>query len=121
VSWQFQRAAYFAFPAAGLDQDEIFDLACDGGADDIILGEDDIEIFAPVGSFKTLNDSLVLAGVHPDEARLRMIPNTMAQLAPEQSIKVMRIIEEIEDLEDVQDVYSNLDVTEEAVALLEAA
>jgi transcriptional/translational regulatory protein YebC/TACO1 len=33
----------------------------------------------------------------------------------------MRIIEEIEDLEDVQNVYSNLDVTEEAVALLEAA
>ena len=33
----------------------------------------------------------------------------------------MRIIEELEDLEDVQQVYSNLDVTEEAVALLEPA
>jgi transcriptional/translational regulatory protein YebC/TACO1 len=33
----------------------------------------------------------------------------------------MRVIEHLEELEDVQNVYSNLDVTEEAVALLETA
>jgi transcriptional/translational regulatory protein YebC/TACO1 len=33
----------------------------------------------------------------------------------------MRLIEELEDLDDVQEVYSNLDVTEEAVSMLETA
>jgi transcriptional/translational regulatory protein YebC/TACO1 len=33
----------------------------------------------------------------------------------------MRMTEHLEDLEDVQTVFSNLDVTEEAVALLETA
>ena len=50
-----------------------------------------------------------------------MLPNTVIQLSPDKAIKVMRLIEELEDLTDVQRVFSNLDITEEAVSLLEAA
>jgi transcriptional/translational regulatory protein YebC/TACO1 len=32
----------------------------------------------------------------------------------------MRVIEEIEDLEDVESVYSNLDISEEALAAFES-
>jgi YebC/PmpR family DNA-binding regulatory protein len=121
VSWQFKRVAYFAFPARGIDPEEVFDAAVDAGADDVILGEDDIEIFAPVESFKRINDALENIKIHPDEATLRMIPNALLELAPEKTLQVMRIIETLEELDDVQKVFSNLDVTEEAVELLEAA
>jgi transcriptional/translational regulatory protein YebC/TACO1 len=33
----------------------------------------------------------------------------------------MRLIEDLEELDDVQEVYSNLDVTDEAIAMLETA
>jgi YebC/PmpR family DNA-binding regulatory protein len=121
VSWQFRRAAYFALPAAGVDSEEVFDLAVDAGADDVILGDDDIEIIAPVESFKVVSDSLESAGIKPDEAALRMLPNSIVQVPADRALQVMRVIEELEDLDDVQHVYSNLDVTEEAVALLETA
>ncbi len=121
VSWQFRRAAYFAFPTENYDQEEIFELAVEAGADDITLGDEDIEIIAPVEAFKEVNDELQRAGIRLDEAALRMLPNTVIQLPPDQAIKVMRLIEDLEDLTDVQQVFSNIDITEEAVSLLEAA
>jgi YebC/PmpR family DNA-binding regulatory protein len=121
VSWQFKRAAYFAISARGKDEEEIFELAVDSGAEDVILGEDDIEIIAPVGTFKEVSEALKQADVKAEVSELRMLPNSMIQLPTDKTLTIMRIIEELEELEDVQNVYSNLDVTEEAVALLEAA
>jgi YebC/PmpR family DNA-binding regulatory protein len=121
VSWQFSRMAYFYLSSADLDSDEIFELAVDAGADDVMIGDEEIEIIAPVDAFKKVSDALESGGIRPDDAGLRYVPNSEIQLPSEESLRVMRIIEELEDLEDVQHVYSNLDVTEEAVALLELA
>jgi YebC/PmpR family DNA-binding regulatory protein len=121
VSWQFHRSAYFAISSEGVDSEEIFDLAVDAGADDVVLGEDDIEIFAPVETFKEINDLLEERGILLDEAALKMIPNTRIQLPPEKTLQVMRVIESLEECDDVQEVFSNLEITDEAVELLEAA
>lgn len=121
VSWQFDRVAYFILPTEDVDTEEVFDVAVEAGADDIIMGEEDIEIIAPVDSFKRVNDALEDSGFKPDEAVLRMMPKSEMELVPEKALKVMNVIEELEDLEDTQRVFSNLSVTEEAVDLLEAA
>lgn len=121
VSWQFSRSAYFAVSASEVDQEQLFEAAVDAGAEDVVLGEDDIEIIAPVSEFKSILDSLHAAGIQPDEAEVRMLPNTPISLAPEQALQVMRLIDSLEELDDVQKTFSNLDVTEEAVALLETA
>jgi len=121
VSWQFRRMSYFHISLAGQDSDEIFEISVDAGADDVMIGADDIEIIAPVEVFKKVSDALSSNEIRPDEAGLRYLPNSEIQLPSDESLRVMRIIEEVEDLEDVQQVYSNLEVTEEAVALLESA
>lgn len=120
VSWQFRRAAYFAFGSEGINPEQVFDAAVEAGAEDVVLGEDDIEISAPVEKFKAISDRLESLDIHPDEASLRMIPNSVMQLPPEKALQVMRVIENLEDLDDVQEVYSTLEVTDEAVELLEA-
>jgi YebC/PmpR family DNA-binding regulatory protein len=119
VSWQFNRAAYFYLSDDDLNTDAIFDLAVEGGADDVIVGEGDVEIIAPVDRFKIISDALRKAGYSPDEAQVRFLPNAEVELDSEQTIKVMRVIEELEDMDDVQNVFSNLSVSEEAVAMLE--
>ncbi len=121
VAWQFRRAAYFSFPAAGHDAEQVFEAAVEAGADDVIIGEDDIEIIAPVESFKEISNRLASLGIKPEEASLRMMPTSVAELPPEQTLQVMRLIETLEDLPDVQQVYSTLKVTDAAVAMLEAA
>ena len=120
VSWQFKRVAYFAFPAEGLDVDKAFDVAVEAGADDVVI-EDDVEIYAPVEVFKEIDDRLIAAGFTPEEASLRMVPNSVIELPADETLKIMGIIEELEDLDDVRTVYSNLEISEEAVDMLAAA
>jgi transcriptional/translational regulatory protein YebC/TACO1 len=121
VTWQFKRQAYFAIPAKGANAEKIFELAVEAGADDVVTGEDDIEIFAPVEAFKQISVQLQGAAVKVGEASLRMIPTVLTELPPDQTLQVMRLIESLEELDDVQQVYSTLKVTEAAVAMLEAA
>ncbi len=120
VSWQFDRAAYFAFPSSAMDYDSAFELAVEAGADDVTEDDGIIEIVAPVEAFKEIADRLHAAGVQPDEAGLRMIPKQEIELNTDETLQVMRVIESLEELDDVQRVYSNLKVSDEALAAIEA-
>jgi YebC/PmpR family DNA-binding regulatory protein len=121
VAWQFTRISYFAFAPQGKDEDEIFELAIEGGADDVTFDTEVIEIIGPIDAFKTISDQLRLAQIKTDEAGLRMSPNQEIELGVEETIKVMKVIEALEELDDVQNVYSNLSITDDALVQLEAA
>jgi len=118
VAWQFTRAAYFSFPAEGVEFDKVFEMAVDIGADDCSSEDDVIEIVGPVETFKSLSDSLNKMGIRPEEAGLRMMPNQETELGIEETQQVLRAIEAIEELDDVQQVYSNLKISEEAMEAL---
>lgn len=121
VGWQFERVAYFSFPSSMMNYDKAFELGIDAGANDVIEEDGNIEIIAPVESFKVIADALHLLKVQPEEAGLRLQPKQEIELNGEQGAQVLRALESIEDLDDVQNVYSNLKVSDEALAALEAA
>jgi YebC/PmpR family DNA-binding regulatory protein len=120
VAWQFNRASYFAFSSKGLDEDEIFMYAVEGGADDVTFDEETAEIVGPVEAFKTVGDQLRMAGIKIEDAGLRMVPTQELELNLDETLKVMKLIEGLEDLDDVQNVYSNLAISDEALVKLES-
>ena len=121
VGWQFDRIAFFSFPASAMNFDKAFELGIEAGANDVIEEDGHIEIIAPVESFKIIADALHKANVQPEEAGLRLSPKQEMELSPEDSVQVLKALESIEDLDDVQNVYSNLRVSDEVLAALEAA
>ena len=121
VSWQFDRMTYFAIPADHYDFDTIFEIAVDAGAEDITQDEDTIEIFGKPNSFHAIADHLSKANIKPEESGLRFIPKQEISLDVENSVKVLKIIETIEEMDDVLNIFSNLDITEEALEAMEAS
>ena len=121
VGWQFDRIAYFSFPSSAMNFDKAFELGIEASANDVLEDNDTIEILAPVESFKLIADALHKANVQPDEAGLRMAPKQEMELSPDDTLQVLKALETIEDLDDVQNVYSNLKVSDEVLAALEAA
>ncbi len=117
VAWQFENVAYFAFPVSNRSEEELFDIVVDAGAEDLTYSDEIVEVFASVASFKSVSDALESADIAPDEAMLRMEPNNMVELSPSKTAQVMKTIESIEELDDVQNVYTNLEVTVEALAV----
>ncbi len=121
VNWQFNRVAYFSFPLGSHDEDQIFELALEGGADDVSFDDGVVEITSDVENFKAINDELEAASIKTDEAGLRYFPTNEIDLSASDTAQVLRVVEALEELEDVQDVYSNLHISDEALVELETA
>jgi len=120
VGWQFNRLAYFSFPLAENDEDLIFELAVEGGADDVTFDDGVVEIIGEVDNFKAINDELEAANIETDEAGPHMFPTNEIELNSSDTAQVLRVVEALEELEDVQNVYSNLHISDEALKELEA-
>lgn len=115
VLWQFTRKSYFNIPCGELSFDDLFDLAAEAGADDVVEEDDYFEIIGPVEVFKTIHDQLKSASIHPEASGLRMDPNLEVELDLEKTVQVMKVIDALEELDDILEVYSNMKVSEEAL------
>jgi YebC/PmpR family DNA-binding regulatory protein len=120
VAWQFSRQAYFSFEAPKKTFDDIFELALDNGGDDVEEDDGVFEITARAESYKKISDALLKAGIAPDEAEIRMVPNQEMELPVDATLQVMKTIDALEELDDAQSVWSNLGISDEAMAALES-
>ncbi|MCB9433199.1 MAG: YebC/PmpR family DNA-binding transcriptional regulator [Ardenticatenaceae bacterium] len=116
VSWQFTRKGYVSITEE-VDQDEVFLVAADAGADDIQFGEI-TEIFVDIDYFQAVQLALEEAGVEVEESNLVYEPNNPIELEQGPALQVMNLIEKLEELDDVQNVYSALEITDEAIAAM---
>jgi YebC/PmpR family DNA-binding regulatory protein len=121
VSWQFEQKGFISVPAEGRDFDELFMVAAEAGADDVSQEDEYIEIYTPREQLQVVQEALRSGGIGIEEARLEWVPKTPLDLDPASGTKVMNVIESLEDLDDAQSVFSNLRVTDEIMAALEAA
>ena len=119
VAWQFTRKGYVAV-SGDVDQDELFLVAADAGADDIEFGEV-AEVYTELENFQAVRMAIKEAGMAVEEASIVYEPNNAIELSQTDALQVMRVIEVIEDLDDVQNVYSTLEISDEAIAAMEAA
>jgi YebC/PmpR family DNA-binding regulatory protein len=120
VAWQFTRKGYVAI-SGNVDQDELFLVAADAGADDVEFSEDGAEVYAELEVFQAVQKALKESGFTIEEANLIYDPNNSVELEQAQAVQVLKFIEAVEDIDDVQNVHSTLDITDEAMAELEAA
>lgn len=119
VSWQFTRKGYIAVDG-DFDEDDLFMEAAEAGADDVQFGEEVAEIFVELDQFQSVRDHLKSAGYHLAEANMIYDPNNTMELGMEESVQVLKFLEAVEDVDDVQNVYSTLDISDEALAAMEA-
>ena len=121
VAWQFERKGYIAIAPDGIDEDIIFEAAVEAGAEDVVFGDDMIEVYAELADFQAVRQALKDQGINLETAELSMIPKTTMQLEEKETLRVMGVIEALEELDDTQQVYSNLDISDEVMSKYEAA
>jgi len=120
VSWQFTRKGYISI-SEEVDQDEVFLVAADAGADDVRFDDDVTEVYAEIEQLQVVRESLADGGYKLDEVSVIYDPKNSLELETNQALQVLKVVELMEDLDDVQNVYSTLEISEEAMVALEAA
>ena len=116
VSWQFDRRGVVVVPADGVDEDELFLAAADGGADDIEEDGTVFQITSAPEQLAAVRGAVEEAGFAVDSAELMLVPKTTVAVDDEAKARqVMRLIDALEENEDVQDVYANFDIPEQVL------
>ncbi len=119
VNYLFDKKGVISY-APGLDEDEVMEVALEGGADDIETGDDGaIDVYTTPADFGAVKDALDGAGYQAANAEVTLVPSTKAELDETTAPKLLRLIDTLEDLDDVQEVYHNGDISDEVAASLE--
>jgi YebC/PmpR family DNA-binding regulatory protein len=121
VAWQFDRRGVVIVPADGIDEEELFLAAADGGAEDIDRDGTVFQITSAPEQLAAVRSAIEEAGFAVDSAELMLVPKTTVAVDDETKARqVMRLVDALEENDDVQDVYANFDIPEqvlEAVAV----
>ncbi|MDR0815761.1 MAG: YebC/PmpR family DNA-binding transcriptional regulator [Bacteroidales bacterium] len=69
--------------------------------------------------FSPVHKRLEELGIEAENAELQRIPTETKLLAPDDGVKVMKVIEMIEEDDDVQNVFHNMEVTDEIIEAMD--
>ena len=115
VAWNFENRGVIAIEPDGADPEEVALQAIDAGAEDFQVADDTVEVYTEPASIEEVRQALEGQSVKVASAETAMVPKTTLELDAKDAVTVLKLMERLEDLDDVQRVYSNLDVSEEAL------
>ncbi|MFZ2314161.1 MAG: YebC/PmpR family DNA-binding transcriptional regulator [Gammaproteobacteria bacterium] len=117
VSYLFKKQGQITF-APGVNEEKLMDVALELGVEDVMVNDDkSVDIVTTPESFNTVKAGLQQAGFKFDQADITMIASTDVAITDKDTAeKVMGLIDMLEDLDDVQEVYSNADISDEAMS-----
>ncbi|MGQ0623961.1 MAG: YebC/PmpR family DNA-binding transcriptional regulator [Sporichthyaceae bacterium] len=121
VAYLFNRKGVVIVPKeAGLSEDDVLGAVLDAGAEEVNdLGEA-FEVISEASDMVAVRTALQEAKIDYDSADASFVPSMSVALDAEGATKVFKLIDALEDLDDVQNVYSNAEVSDEVLALLDA-
>ncbi len=112
VSYMFETKGLIVVEKT-LSEDEIMDMALEGGADDVVTQEDVYEIYTSPADFSAVRKFLEEKGLEFLQAEITMIPQNKIVLEGEKLDLFKKMLEKLEENDDVQDVYHNVDLPED--------
>ncbi|MBW2240840.1 MAG: YebC/PmpR family DNA-binding transcriptional regulator [Deltaproteobacteria bacterium] len=116
VAYLFEKRGLLAFDASGVNSDALMEAALEGGAEDVVEGEDVISVVTSPVDFEAVKQALGSAGFEPQHAEITMEPSTSVELAGKDAEAMLKLADALEDLDDVQAVYANYDIADEVLA-----
>ncbi|GAB4005502.1 YebC/PmpR family DNA-binding transcriptional regulator [Glycomyces albus] len=122
VSYLFSRKGAIIVPKnEGLTEDDILMAVLDAGAEEVNdLGEGGFEVLCEPTDLVEVRTALQKAEIDYDSAEAGFQPSTSVPVDAEGARKVMRVVDALEDSDEVQEVYTNVDISDEVLAELDA-
>ncbi len=119
LSFIFERKGVIQIPKGSLDPEEFQLEIIDAGVEDFQVEDDMFIITTAIEDFGAVQKRLDELGIVAENVELQRIPNETKILPLNDSLKILRIIDDFEEDEDVQNVFHTLEVTEEVMKSME--
>ena len=109
VEFMFDHTCNFRIPANGMDPEELELELIDFGAEEVFEDEDGILIYAPFGSFGTIQKELENRGLEILSSGFERIPQIMKKVTEAEMADIEKLIEKLEEDDDVMNVYHTME------------
>jgi len=110
VAWMFHKRGHIVFDASRYGEEELMDVALEGGAEDVTRDGDTFLVVTDIKAFGDVLDAFDKKQMTYESAELTMVPENYVKVSGDDAEKIMRLVERLEELDDVQKVYANFDI-----------
>ncbi|MCH7886957.1 MAG: YebC/PmpR family DNA-binding transcriptional regulator [Candidatus Marinimicrobia bacterium] len=115
VAWIFEPKGIIRIKTEGVNEEEVFRVAVEAGAEDMRTEDDMYEIITAPENYESLKSALDSSGITLDSTELTQLPSNSKKIEGNDARKFLHLMEEIEAHDDIQNVYSNFDIDESVI------
>ncbi len=121
VQWMFHAKGHIVIPKSAVEEEALFELVLDAGADDVGTDDpDSYEVFAPLSQFESVKAALAAKEIATTSAEIAKVPQNVITLSEKDAEQALKLMELLEDHDDVQRLFTNLDISDETLSRLES-
>ncbi len=114
VAWMFEQKGLIVLEGDH-DEEEVFMLAVDAGADDVQNEEGSITIITSPDIFTEVRAALEQEGLSPSVAEITYLPANQMEVSGRDAQQLIKLVDALEDQDDVQNVYGNFEITDDSL------
>lgn len=120
VAYMFTRTGIVLVKKGELTEDDVLMAVLEAGAEEVNdLGES-FEIVCPPSEIMAVKQALEEADIEVEDSDQDFRASVEVSLGVEDAKKIFKLIDALEDSDDVQNVYTNMDLSDEVLAELDA-
>jgi YebC/PmpR family DNA-binding regulatory protein len=119
VAWQFHPKGVIAIPRDKADEDTIYGLALEAGAEDVLTEAAGYTVTAAPENYEAVKKAFKEKGITWESAELSQLAQNTVTLGERDAEKTLKLIDLFEEHDDVQQVFSNYDIPPEVLTRIE--
>ena len=109
VSWMFDKKGQITLKANSVDEEKVFEVALEVGAEDFEVDGDFIIISTDPSDIMSVLDAFEEKGYEVESANIDMVPKNLQNVDSDKEQSVITLLEALEDHDDIKAVFTNFD------------
>jgi transcriptional/translational regulatory protein YebC/TACO1 len=118
AAWAFDEKGLITIPKEGTEEDQVFEVAAGAGADDLEDLGDTWLIKTEKADLEAVREALAKANFQIASAGLAKVPKNKKVVGGRDAEVLVNLAEALDDHDDVQKVFSDFELSDEALAKL---
>jgi len=118
VAWIFEHKGVITFDGAGIEEEQLMEIALDAGAEDVKEEDGMFEVLTSPTEYEAVKKAFDDRKMAYKQAELTKVPKNTVKLEGKKAEQMLNIMEAFEDCDDVNHVYANFDIPDEVMEAL---
>jgi YebC/PmpR family DNA-binding regulatory protein len=120
VSWMFEQKGIIIIDSKHADEEQVFEIALENGADDVRAEGEVFEVLCNPGSYEALRGKFIENGIELQLSEVALNPKDTVKLDKEHASTALKLVSMLEDNDDVQRVSANFDIPDDILGEIES-